>query len=214
MDKRQFLTTAAVAKKASHKFGGAKKLAMIPSTAASTNPGHTSSSGGSGGSASSIIGPPSSAVLGEEHLMVAVRVRPCTNTHEEKCIQILSKKSLLFDDGTKARPRKYLYDYVFGEDSTQDEVYKTTTAPLVRDVLNGLNAAVFAYGATGAGKTHTMLGPNPKKAATPSTATPGELPPKTSSAVSQGDGLMVKAIDDIFQHVEKAEKPESFKVFS
>jgi len=28
--------------------------------------------------------------------------------------------------------------------------------------LNGFNSTVFAYGATGAGKTHTMLG-NPKE---------------------------------------------------
>ena len=29
---------------------------------------------------------------------------------------------------------------------------------LVDDFLSGYNATVFAYGATGAGKTHTMLG--------------------------------------------------------
>lgn len=72
-------------------------------------------------------------------------------------------------------------------------------------MLDGYNAAVFAYGATGAGKTHTMLGVNPKKAATPST----EVPPPTAA---EGDGLMVKAIADIYKHVEEAEKPENFKV--
>jgi kinesin family protein 18/19 len=29
---------------------------------------------------------------------------------------------------------------------------------LLNSVLDGINASVFAYGATGAGKTHTMLG--------------------------------------------------------
>lgn len=29
---------------------------------------------------------------------------------------------------------------------------------MVEAVLNGFNSTVFAYGATGAGKTHTMLG--------------------------------------------------------
>lgn len=33
-----------------------------------------------------------------------------------------------------------------------------TTQFLVEGVLNGFNSTVFAYGATGAGKTHTMLG--------------------------------------------------------
>lgn len=87
----------------------------------------------------------------------------------------------------------------------QDEVYQITTANLVKDVLEGYNAAVFAYGATGSGKTHTMLGPNPKKAATPAT----EQPPQTTAG---GDGLMVKAIADIYKHIEDAENPEAYKV--
>ena len=33
-----------------------------------------------------------------------------------------------------------------------------TTQFLIEGVLEGYNATVFAYGATGAGKTHTMLG--------------------------------------------------------
>lgn len=138
---------------------------------------------------------------------VAVRVRPITNAKEDKCIQILSKKSLLFDDGNKNKPKKYIYDHVFDEDSSQEEVYQTTTSPLIKDLMKGLNAAVFAYGATGSGKTHTMLGPNPKKASTPSSS---EYPPKTSSL--QGDGLMVKAVDEIFRHVDDSEKPDQYKV--
>lgn len=107
----------------------------------------------------------------------------------------------------KSKPRKYSYDYLFDEESTQDEVYQTTTSPLIKDVLKGLSAAVFAYGATGSGKTHTMLGPNPRKAATP---TSSDGPPKTSSG--SGDGLMVKAIDEIFHHVEIADDKAAYKV--
>ena len=47
---------------------------------------------------------------------------------------------------------------VFGADSTQEEVYNETTKHLVENVLNGYNATVFAYGATGGGKTYTMVG--------------------------------------------------------
>ncbi|XP_037913609.1 kinesin-like protein KIF19 isoform X2 [Hermetia illucens] len=165
------------------------------------------SGSGSGGSGSSQLPSTAMSQSGEERLVVAVRVRPSTEPNNNKCIQILSDRALLFDDGSKNRPRKYVYDFVFGESSTQEEVYKTTTAPLVKDVLNGLNAAVFAYGATGAGKTHTMLGPNPKKAGTPSS----ELPPKTAQS-NHGDGMMVKALDEIFQHVENAEDSSKFKV--
>lgn len=62
-------------------------------------------------------------------------------------------------------------------------------------------------------RTHTMLGPNPKKAATPSTATSLSSASSTSgNDVSYGDGLMVKAIDDIFKFVENSENPQEFRV--
>lgn len=58
-----------------------------------------------------------------------------------------------------------------------------------------------------------MLGPNPKKAATPSTATSSSSASSTSgNDVSHGDGLMVKAIDDIFKFVENSENPQEFRV--
>ena len=37
----------------------------------------------------------------------------------------------------------------FGPDSTQEEVYNETTKHLVQNVIEGYNATVFAYGATG-----------------------------------------------------------------
>ena len=56
-----------------------------------------------------------------------------------------------------------------------------------------------------------MLGPNPKKAATPSVLT--TVPTSSSSDSSgTGDGLMVKAIDDIFRFVEASENPKEFRV--
>lgn len=78
-----------------------------------------------------------------------MRVRPPSFPKEEKCLQVFSKKSLYFDDGNKNKPKKYIYDYVFSEDASQEEVYHTTTSPLIKDVLKGYSAAVFAYGATG-----------------------------------------------------------------
>ncbi len=37
----------------------------------------------------------------------------------------------------------------FGPDASQEEVYEATTKKLVENVLQGYNATVFAYGATG-----------------------------------------------------------------
>jgi hypothetical protein len=44
------------------------------------------------------------------------------------------------------------------EDCTQLDVFERTTQPLLRHVLDGFNATVFAYGATGCGKTYTITG--------------------------------------------------------
>lgn len=49
---------------------------------------------------------------------VAVRVRPSFE-NGERCIEVISPTSLLFDDGGRGKARKYSYDYVFKESDTQ-----------------------------------------------------------------------------------------------
>jgi kinesin family protein 5 len=57
-------------------------------------------------------------------------------------------------------PHKFIFDAVFGVESDQAGVYEKVAKQQVIDVMDGYNATVFAYGQTGAGKTHTMEGPN------------------------------------------------------
>lgn len=54
-----------------------------------------------------------------------------------------------------------------------------STAELVEGVLQGRNGSVFCYGATGAGKTHTMLG------------------------TVQNPGVMVLALKDLFAKIKQ-----------
>lgn len=56
------------------------------------------------------------------------------------------------------RDQKFAFDVVFGPESGNEDVYAGTTKDLVDVVFEGYNCSVFVYGATGAGKTHTMLG--------------------------------------------------------
>lgn len=58
----------------------------------------------------------------------------------------------------RSRERQFTFDMVFDPRTTQQDVYEKTTKSLLNGVLNGYNATVFSYGATGAGKTYTMLG--------------------------------------------------------
>lgn len=58
----------------------------------------------------------------------------------------------------RSRERQFIFDMVFDPRTTQQDIYEKTTKVLLDGVLNGYNATVFSYGATGAGKTYTMLG--------------------------------------------------------
>ncbi|OXG97716.1 kinesin [Cryptococcus neoformans A2-102-5] len=60
--------------------------------------------------------------------------------------------------GRRYKNRKYVFDQVFGMGAEQEEVFTKTAKPLLPGVLDGYNATVFAYGATGCGKTHTISG--------------------------------------------------------
>lgn len=60
--------------------------------------------------------------------------------------------------GKRSKDQTFAFDRVFDEHTTQCDVYAATTQPLLDQVLDGYNATVFAYGATGCGKTHTITG--------------------------------------------------------
>ena len=51
-----------------------------------------------------------------------------------------------------------MFDYAFGPENGNRQVYDKTAKLLIPGVLSGHNGTVFAYGATGSGKTHTMVG--------------------------------------------------------
>ncbi|XP_055689534.1 kinesin-like protein KIF18A isoform X2 [Lutzomyia longipalpis] len=118
----------------------------------------------------------------EGKMKVAVRIRPFNRQEMEAnqriIVRVIDEQNLLFDpdddedefffhgskmkhrDITK-RVRKKLpmeYDHVFGAEATNDDIYERCMKPLISSVMDGYNCSVFVYGATGAGKTFTMLG--------------------------------------------------------
>lgn len=60
--------------------------------------------------------------------------------------------------GKRVKDQTFGFDRIFDENATQAEVYESSTKPLLDSVFDGYNATVFAYGATGCGKTHTITG--------------------------------------------------------
>uniref|UniRef100_A0AAX7TCG8 Kinesin-like protein n=1 Tax=Astatotilapia calliptera TaxID=8154 RepID=A0AAX7TCG8_ASTCA len=94
---------------------------------------------------------------------VAVRLRPYMNKEDEKsegpCVRGLDSQNLEIINWRNATETvKYHFDVFHGEQTTQQEVFLSSVKPILPHIFNGQNASVFAYGPTGAGKTHTMLG--------------------------------------------------------
>ncbi|KAJ2714959.1 hypothetical protein H4R19_001460 [Coemansia spiralis] len=57
-----------------------------------------------------------------------------------------------------AKSTEYLFDGLFGPQTTQEEVYDKAVSPILNQVMQGYNCTIFAYGQTGTGKTYTMEG--------------------------------------------------------
>ncbi|KAI4876490.1 hypothetical protein NFI96_010591, partial [Prochilodus magdalenae] len=94
---------------------------------------------------------------------VAVRLRPYMGKEDEKeegpCVRGLGPQSLEIVNWRNATETlQYQFDVFHGEQTTQQEVFLSSVKPIIPHILNGQNASVLAYGPTGAGKTHTMLG--------------------------------------------------------
>lgn len=125
-------------------------------------------------------------------IMVYVRLRPMAKKEKEGksrcCVRIVNEKDVYLTDFVNENDylrlkrlsgRHFTFDASFSEATTQQEVYSTATAELVESVLQGRNGSVFCYGATGAGKTYTMLG------------------------TVENPGVMVLAIKDLFDKVRE-----------
>ncbi|TVU03690.1 hypothetical protein EJB05_50754, partial [Eragrostis curvula] len=132
------------------------------------------------------------AEAAESRIMVFVRLRPMSKKEKEagsrSCVKIVNKQDVYLTEFAsendylrlkRVRGRHFCFDSAFPDSTTQAEVYSTSTADLVEGVLEGRNGTVFCYGATGAGKTYTMLG------------------------TMENPGVMVLAIKDLFSKVRQ-----------
>ena len=77
---------------------------------------------------------------------VAVRVRPFVPKERleqcRPCVRTLCEEGQIII----GKDRAFAFDYVFGEESSQEQVFEAACAPLVQRCFQGYNATVFAYG--------------------------------------------------------------------
>lgn len=122
---------------------------------------------------------------------VAVRLRPYMGNKDEKdegpCVRGLDSQNLEIINWRNATETvKYHFDAFHDEKTTQQQVFLSSVKPVLSHVLSGQNASVFAYGPTGAGKTHTMLG---------SSKQPGVIP---------------RAVQEVFKMVKSKDESEGW----
>ncbi|XP_060065078.1 kinesin-like protein KIF18A [Ylistrum balloti] len=122
----------------------------------------------------------------DNKVKVVVRIRPENATerggNSRVVVKAMNENVLVFDPKEQSSPGyghrnrcrrrdirkkqckdlKFAFDFVFDQNSANHNVYEESTKQILDGLLDGYNCSVFAYGATGAGKTHTMLG-NPEQ---------------------------------------------------
>jgi len=107
-------------------------------------------------------------------MSVGVRVRPLSAKEEGRgshaCLEVTEGKHIFAYDPDekmggidylrldKSKDKSYAFDCAYGPECTSEDVYEGTTKRVIRAVIDGFHGSCFAYGATGSGKTYTMLG--------------------------------------------------------
>ena len=86
----------------------------------------------------------------------------------------------------------FTFDYVFGENSAQRQVYEVTARDTVLDMLDGYNGTIFAYGQTGAGKTYTMT--------------------SNLDGAPETRGIVPRACSQLFSHIEQDNTGTEFTI--
>lgn len=99
----------------------------------------------------------------EESVHVMVRVRPLNkkeiSENDKNCITIDADNAITLNDlNNSAGNRSYTFDRVFTDAHAQKLIYDHSAFPIVEWLFEGFNCTIFAYGQTGCGKTHTMMG--------------------------------------------------------
>ncbi|XP_074058020.1 uncharacterized protein LOC141498842 [Macrotis lagotis] len=135
-------------------------------------------------------------------MQVALRIRPINDTELDEGAAVIAHKVgdqmvVLMDPdedpddalrSNRSREKTFIFDIVFDQQASQEEVYCSTTQHLVEGVISGYNATVFAYGPSGAGKTYTMLG------------------------MDSEPGIYLQTLNDLFQAIEETSDDMEYTV--
>ncbi len=149
-------------------------------------------------------------------MKVVVRIRPLSEEEKEQgkkiCCSVIGNGTVAITRhatrGAVLRSQQehrseYSFDRAFDQISTQMDIYEECAKPFINDLLDGRNITVFAYGPTGAGKTHTMMGSE-------------RVIRGLNTKCNEISGIVPQSIRDIFCGIESrqlsAQRQEMWKV--
>lgn len=145
-------------------------------------------------------------------IKVVVRVRPLNekemDLNNRVVVDVVDDKMLVFDPKEEIRPFFYqgvqqpnknflkrankelnfVFDHVCDQGASNQDVFEITTKDMLSSLMEGYNCSVFVYGATGAGKTFTMIGN------------------------SQNPGITYLTMDHLFYMINSHEKDREFDI--
>ena len=134
-----------------------------------------------------------------EAIKTFCRIRPIKGINElfsisqkdDKILNINSSNLEKLNVGNNLKLiNSYKFSKVFGENSTQEEVFEVTCKPLIDDLIqNNKSGLIFTYGMTNAGKTFTVIG-TPDK--------PGILPQALKTLLEYDEQKNIK--DNIYNN--------------
>ncbi|GES93100.1 P-loop containing nucleoside triphosphate hydrolase protein [Rhizophagus clarus] len=125
-------------------------------------------------------------------VQVVVRIRPITNQETSNLPSRFQRQVLTTSAPNQVivqadKKQVFSYDYVFGPESTQQDVYEKAVVKLVDNFLEGYNVTILAYGQTSSGKTHTM-----------GTADSHSIPPESK-------GIIPRAMQTLFSSMNSTQ---------
>lgn len=117
------------------------------------------------------------------------RFRPLNDSEVNRGDKYIAK--FQGEDTVMIATKPYAFDRVFQSNTSQEQVYNDCAKKIVKDVLEGYNGTIFAYGQTSSGKTHTMEG----KLHDP-----------------EGMGIIPRIVQDIFNYIYSMDENLEFHI--
>ena len=136
----------------------------------------------------------------EENIRVVVRSRPLNDRErksgDESCVARANEGKEVQIRVNAREAQAFRCDcMLMGESTQHDFFYKSGIVNLLDSALGGYRACVFAFGQTGAGKTHTVIGPS-----------------ASLQSKSEESGLMGRSFDYLYDKLNQLGINFTFKV--